>query len=294
MPAGDENRWTSTSSTDWGTGANWSLTTPPVDDENVVVGADVADILGGFASDAAAPAVRSFHRHKNSTSVIGTSDDPLVLATQAATNPVNPFDPTGKVIVEGPGGFFYINGAGGAAQTTDLLYIDTDTQDTAIEVDGAIDRLHCIKGRITGLSNFDPATVLVAHRTQPATDVHLTLQGSAGIAFLQQQGGTVINTGAATVSVLLVAGGTFDHGKNAGILSTILQTAGTITHRAATTVVSATVTGGTLDCSQDERAKTILLLAVFPGATFLQNAYVTIEEGGSVFPLTPIIPGSLF
>lgn len=295
MAAGDENRWISTSSTDYATVGNWSQNSLPVDDENIVVGSEAtADILDNMPSDAAAVAVRSFHRHKDSTINIGTSDSPLAMATQTATTPVDPFDPTGKVIVQGPGAFYYINGVGGAAQETDLMYIDTDTQDTAIEVDGAISRLNCIKGRITGLSNFDPATVVVAYRTNPATDVHLTLQGSAQIGAFLQQGGTVVNTGSATVALLDVANGTFNHGKNAGIVQAISQTGGTIVHLAATDLGLTKILGGTLDCSQDPRKKSIALLLVLPGAKFLPNAHITITEGGSIFPLTPIIPGAGF
>lgn len=289
-----QNRWISTSSTDWGTGANWERAAPPVDDDDVVVGADVADILGGFPDDANAPAVNSFHRHHNSTSVIGSSGTPMCLATVAATLPINSLDPTGKVIVQGPGGFFYVNGVGGAAQTTDLMFIDTDTQDIAIEVNGAIDRLNLLKGRVTALSGFDPTSVVVASRTQPTSDAHLTLQGSASIGVLSQQGGTVINTGSATFPFLNVASGTFDHGANAGSIQIIVQAGGTIIHRAATQTTAAWVLGGTLDMSQDPREKTILLLQVLPGAKFLPNAHIRIEEGGSVYPFTPIAPGAGF
>lgn len=288
--AGTENRWTSTSSTDWGTGGNWSRAAPPVDDDDVVVGIDVADILGGFPNDAAAPAVNSFHRHKNSTSTIGSSGTPMRLATVTATSPINSLDPTGKVIVQGSGDFFYINGVGGAAQTTDKMYIDTAAHDTAVEVDGAISRFHLLKGRVVGLANFQAASIAVGFRINPNTDAHLTLQGSLIIAGVSQSAGTIINTGSATITDLGISGGTFDHGTNAGILNDLRQTAGLLIHRAATDTALAFLQGGICDYSQDPREKAITFLQVFPGAAFLPNAHITISQGGSIFPLTPIIP----
>lgn len=290
----DENRWISTDTTIWGPGGgNWSLGHKPLAGEDVVVGPDTADILSGFDEDNAAVAVNSFHRHKLYTGNIGTSSDPLVLATLATTDPVNSLDPKGKVIVQGPGAFYYTNGTGASGtQTTDTVYIDTDEQSTAIEVDGEISHLNLLKGRVTALSNFDPGTIIVAYRTNPATDVHLTLQGSAAIGAILQQGGKVINTGSANVIMLDVANGTFDHGASAGATSAITQSGGTIIHRAATSVGLAKIVGGTLDMSQDPREKTISLLFVFPGATFLPNAHITISQGGTVFPFTPIKPGT--
>lgn len=287
-----ENRWISTSSTVYSTGANWSLGAKPGASDDVVVGAGTADILEGFDANGQTFGVNSFHRHHNSTSQVGTSANPLRLATVSATSPLNPFDPAGKVIVQGPREFYYVNNSWAS---TVGLYIDTDTQDIEIEVNGAIDGLYCLKGRITALSAAVLGLVDVGWRTSPATDVLLTIQAGPGEVFsLNQAGGTVINTGGAPVVDLAVSSGTFDHGENAGAITKLIQTGGLVIHRSAAATTNAFILGGTCDYSQDEREKTINLLRVYPGATFKQNPYVTIAAGGSVFPVTPIIPGAGF
>lgn len=293
--AGTENRWIATSSTDWSVGANWSRGAPPVDDDDVIVGADVADILSGFPDNDAAPAVNSFHRHKNSTSAIGTSASPMCLATVVAPDPVNPFDPTGKVIVEGLSSFYYINGSGGGGgQTTDLLYVDAASSATIAEVDGAINSLLLLKGRITGLTNLGVGTINIGSRENPATDVHFTRETTLSTVRILQYGGTVINTGSAWTAALYISGGTFEHGANAGNLAEILQGGGSVTHNAQENVSKAYILAGILDMSLDPREKTISTLWVFPGAVFKPNAHITITEGGSVFPITPIAPGAGF
>lgn len=288
-----ENIWTNGATNGlWNDGANWSLGTSPADGEDIVLnGTATASITGGFETDALAKIVRSFHRHPNYTGSVGTSGDPLVLATQARDDNQSPFSSKGKVIVQGPGGFYYVNGGSGTGEITADLYIDTDTQDTAIEVNGAIDRLYLLKGRVTALSSYVPQIIDVGWRTNPATDVHLTLQHSQ-VTSLFQSGGTVLNTGSASMTAVFISGGTFDHGVNTSGITQIVQTGGLVIHRSATTTGNVIVLGGVCDYSQDARAKTVTLLRVHPGAEFKQNANITITGGGTILPITDIVPRS--
>lgn len=283
-----ENRWISTSSTVYSTGANWSLGAKPGAGDDVVVGAGTADILSGFDANGQTFGVRSFHRHRDYTGNIGTSAAPLVLATEAPDIPMNPQSSKGKVIVRGPGEFYY---ASNTWSTTAAMFIDTDTQDTAIEVNGVIDRFNCIKGRIVGLSNFVPGTVRVAYRTNPASDVHLTLQGSQAMSLLQI-GGEVLQTGTSSFGTLNIAAGKCQHGTSGGGITALTQTGGTFIHLATTTTIEAFILGGVCDYSQDVRAKTVTNLTAFPGAKFLQNANITVTNGGTVLPITDIEPAS--
>jgi hypothetical protein len=285
-----ENRWISTGSTVYSVGVNWSLGAKPASGDDVVVGAGTADILTGFDVDGLTFDVRSFHRHPDYTGNIGSPGDPLVLATETADVPVDPSSSQGKVIVQGPGDFYYSNNSWGG---TDGLYVDADAQDAAIEANGFILRLYCLKGRIKVLSGAAVGSIEVGWRANPATDVHLTLQVPPGEVFsINQAGGTVINTGAAPVTFLAISGGTFDHGINGGQITSLVQTGGLMIHRSAASTTSASILGGTCDYSQDVRAKLINKLRVYPGATFKPNAHVTVNVGGSILPILNTIPQS--
>lgn len=289
-----ENRWISTSSTVYSVGANWSLGAKPAPNDDVVVGAGTASMLSGFDADGAAIAVRSFHRHPLYTGNTGTSGDPLVLATGGADAPYDTLSSAGKVIVQGPGEFYYVNGTGGIGQTTNAIYIDTDTQDTAIELAGTIVNLFALKGRIVGLSTFGSTLMAIAYRNNPATDVHFTMQQTGGTFSMEQAGGTVINTGTAAIANLTLNNGTFDHGTNGGAITSLRQTGGLLIHRSAATTTQLFVHGGTADYSQDPRAKTISNLRLFPFAVFMPNAHTTITAGGELTPITVLSPGRSF
>lgn len=293
-----ENIWTDGVANGlWNDGDNWSLTTKPADGEDIVLnGTATGSITGGFEDfdSADLPIVRSFHRHPNYTGSVGTSGDPLTLATVSRSNNQSPYSSQGKVIVQGPGGFYYKNGSHGTGETTAALYIDTDTQDAAVELTGAIDSLYCIKGRIVGLSGIALGVLDIGWRTNPATDVYMTMQSTAELWSVSQAGGTLINTGTIGLGTVFISGGTFDHGINGGAIGELKQTGGLVIHRSTATTTNLFVLGGVCDYSQDARAKTVTLLRVYPGAVFKQNANITITQGGSIEPLTPIAPGAGF
>lgn len=299
MAAGDENIWTDAAGGGsvglWNVGGNWSLGTKPADGEDIVLnGTQTSSITGGFEASASGdmPIVRSFHRHPNYTGSVGTSGDPLTLATQIRDDSQSPYSSKGKVIVQGPGEFYYKNGTHGTGESTAALYVDVDNQDTDIELTGSIDSLYCLKGRIVGLSGIALGVLDIGWRTNPATDVHLTMQSTVEIFAFLQSGGTLINTGTVAVSDAIISGGTFDHGINGGVISELTQTGGLVIHRSAATTTSAVILGGVCDYSQDGRAKTVNLLRVHTGAEFKQNANITILQGGTILPITDIVPRS--
>lgn len=294
-----ENLWTNGATNGlWNDGDNWTLTTKPADGEDIVLnGTATASITGGFEDfdGADMPIVRSFHRHPNYTGDIGTSGDPLVLATQVIDNNASPFDSKGKVIVQGPGNFFYKNGrhGEGEGEATYALFIDVDNHNADIELTGNIFSLYCLKGRIVGLSGLAVSSLDIGWRTNPATDVHFTMQATDEIWSFYQSGGTLINTGTAPLGGNnIISSGIFDHGINGSTISSILQTGGSVIHRSTATTGTLVVLGGICDYSQDARAKTVNFLRVHTGAEFKQNANITIQEGGTILPITDIVPRS--
>lgn len=283
-----QNLWTSTDSTVYSVPGNWSLNHKPEAGDDVVLREGTADILSGFDADGQAFGVRSFHRHPLYTGNVGTSGAPLVLTTQAQDANQSPFSSKGKVIVQGPGEFYYSNNSWGA---TAALYVDTDTQDTAIELNGAIDALYCLKGRIICLSGIALGFLDIGWRTNPATDVHCTMQSTVEVWSFNQSGGELINTGTVAIVNGRISSGLFDHGPNGGTISTLIQSGGTVIHRSAAITSNLSILAGVCDYSQDPRAKTVSQLRVHPGAVWKQNANITITRGGTIEPITDIAPG---
>lgn len=281
--ANENNVWdNSDSDGDYSNLNNWSLGHVPLITENVIFNRTaVGSVITGFAQGAVN--LNSFTVHPGYTGDIGMSGSPLVISTVDDDTGV-----TGNVVHQGPGGFYLLAGANGI----EFLYIDTDEQTTEIELDGVIDQLILIKGRIVALTSFDGASIWISYRNNPTSDVNFTLQSTAALADLILNGGTVLYDGTTTTSFLKMSGGRLIQGINGGSFSQLIQTGGYIEYNGTGTINIAAVLGGTLDLSQDGRPKTITLLSVFPGAKFIPNANTTITNNtqGSILPIVPIIP----
>ena len=292
--AGTENLWTNvTEDNQWDTDANWSRGAAPVDDDDVVLNATAqGSITGGFVAATGVDLIlNSFVRMPDYTGDVGTSGSPCRFATVNDTSPINPLDPTGKAIIQGPGKFFFETADGvGTNEDVDYMYVDTDNQSDVIELSGAIDNLHVIKGRVTGLAAFVPINVAVTYRDNPNSDAVLTLQNTASIGALFVNAGNAKNEGSGSTGPIYIAGGNYLHGKAAGSVTAIFLGGGTCVYNSAAPLASAVIQGGTLDMSKDGRAKTINFLLVATGGVYLDGPHVTITHGGSILPLTDIIP----
>ncbi len=287
------NIWTNAAAPDqeWLTAGNWTLGVPVDDDDVVLNGTAVGSVAcTGGPSTATGAKLNSFTRMSQYTGDVGTSAAPLRFSTVDATSdPINPLDVTGKAIVAGPGKFYFENADGGAGDEVDFMYIDTDNQSDVIELSGKIDNLTIIKGRVTALSGAVLANVFVTYRVNPNSDAVLTLENTALMASLGMNGGRVTKTTGESLAVTVSAGKCV-YGISAGQATKIIVDGGVLVWNAATILGDATVTGGVLDLSQDGREKIISRLEVFPGAVYLDGPNVTILEGGSILPLTDIIP----
>ncbi len=292
------NTWTNGASPDqeWLTAANWSLNHAPLATEDVVLNGTATGSItcNGGPSTGAGVELNSFARMLEYTGDVGTSALPLRFSTVDAVTPpaeINPLDVTGKAIVFGPGKFFFETADGGAGNEVDWLYIDTDNQADVIELSGQINDLSVIKGRVTGLAGLDVVRVRVSYRSNPTSDAVVVLQNTAGagISTLSVNGGKVTKT-AGTISFLDIARGQYLHDTGAGAIIAIVLSGGRCTFKPAANIITATVLGGVLDMSQDGRDKAIARLTVFPGAVYLDGPHVAILAGGSILPLTDIIP----
>ncbi len=289
-----ENVWTgATQDGLWSTGANWTLGTEPADDEDVVLnGTAVGSILDGFPAATGEDVIlNSFTRAPEYTGDVGSATSPCRFATVNATSPINPLDNTGKAIVQGPGKFFFEAARGVSTdERVDWMYIDTDNQADEIELSSNIANLSLIKGNIKALAGLSNSVISVSYKSNPTNDVLLTIEMTSGIGTLVMNGGIVNHTGSGIIGALYVNGGVCDLGPNVDFITALTMTSGTVVRRSTAIVIFARVVGGTLDYSQDSRAKTITTLRVHRGGVFLNGPNVTINDGGSILPLTDIIP----
>ncbi len=290
------NIWTNGAAPDqeWLTAGNWALAHAPLATEDVVLNGTATGSItcNGGPSTAAGVELNSFTRMAQYTGDVGTSAFPLRFSTVDATIPpaeINPLDAKGKAIIFGPGKFFFENADGGVGNEVDYMYIDTDNQSDIIELTGQIDNLTLVKGRVTGLVGLDVDSLFVTYRTNPISDSVVLLQNTALMTALSIGGGKVTKTAGQVIFVTML-GGQYLHDSTAGQFSTLVLGGGKLTFNPAASIGFAGVLGGTLDMSQDGRDKTISLLLVQPGAVYLSGPHVTITNGGSILPLTDIIP----
>ena len=285
LVANEYNVWTNGASTGhYGTAGNWSLGHVPLITENVIFNRTATgDVVDGFAQGAVN--LNSFTVHPQYTGSIGMSGSPLVISTVDDDTGV-----TGNVIKQGPGAFYLDAGANGI----EFLYIDTDEQAIEIEIDGVINNVSILKGRVVALSGFDGGSVWVSYRNNPTSDAHLTIESTAGLGALAVNGGIVLHTGTTDVLATIVSGGRIVQGLNAGNLGVtqFIMTGGYVEYNSTDTLFLAKVLGGTLDLSRDGRPKTITQLVVFPGGKFLPNANTAITKNsqGSILPIIDVLP----
>ena len=269
----------------WDDNANWDPANTPVDGDDVVLNR-TSSISVTSGLNQSGIDLNSLTVHSGYTGDIGASGGPLIINTALDDTGV-----IGNIIKQGPGAFYIEAGAGGTGKI-EFLYIDTDEQSTEIEIDGVINNVSLIKGRVAALAGFDGKFVWVSYRNNPTSDVHFTLQSTAALNDLVLNGGTILYDGTTITAIVKMSGGRIIQGINAGKFSGIIQSGGYIEYNGTGTISVATLLGGTLDLSQDGRPKTVSLLSVFPGAKFLPNANTTIVNNtqGSILPIVPIIP----
>jgi len=270
----------------WNNVANWSLGAVPVDTNDVIFNRTSSTSVTSNQDAPDGVDLNSLTVHPLYTGDIGTSAAPLIIDTAS-----DPTGAVGNIVKQGPGAFFIKAGPLGEGNI-EFLYIDTDEQAAEIEVDGVINNLIVIKGRVVALSNFDGTNIWVSYRNNPPADAHLTVESTIAITRCAMNGGTVLHNGTSTIANTYIAAGRVIQGLNAGGVGNLAMTGGLLEYNSTDVLVFAYVMGGTLDLSRDGRAKTITELVVFPGGKFLPNANTTITNNaqGSILPIVPIIP----
>lgn len=264
---------------DWSVAANWDPAGVPTDDDYVAMNpTSNVSVISGLNQDGIT--LSQLHVHELYTGDIGTSGSPLIIETILK----------GKVIKQGPGKFYIQGGINTIG--IDYLYIDTPEQTAVIEISGGINVASILKGRVVALSGMSSAVVWLSYRSNPTSDVHFTSESTSSFTEVNMNGGTFMWNGSGSVTHMRVASGRVLQDADAGTLNNLQQTGGYVRYDGIGAITTAAILGGTFDLSQDARAKTIGLLAVFPGARFLPNANLTITNNspGTILPIIDVIP----
>lgn len=256
--------------------ANFSLGAVPVDDNHVIAPAAVTASITGIDQTLIDLEYLEFARGYRGN--IGASGNPLIIDAD-------------KLIHRGSGTLWHESTAtalGGA----DWIVIDSDNVSSlAANIAGAVThRVSVRKGQVTLAATLGSTTlpnqVDVSYRNNPSDDATVTINCAllANTGILNMMAGlctiTVGGAAAAAFPIVNITGGTLTFTNNGGatdvITTAYIGGTGVLRYNTINAMVTAYILkGGTLDLLQNDVAKTIGTVHLFPGGRLIYDPDVT-------------------
>ncbi len=228
---------------DWGTAANWSTASVPVDSDTVQFNAGSTDVTSGLDQNAIGLTLLMISQ--DYTGNIGSSGSPLIIGSA-------------KTRYDGGGDLFLSSTATDAQTDVDI----TNTRRKTVELTSAaagFTNTSIKNGPVTFVSGtFTTVFVEDVPGNLPIIDAD-----TATITTLRLFSGQFSNTGAATVTNLHLSGSAKATIQNGTLTNVeIHSSAARLFWETSTTLTSAILWHGLLDASRDQAAKTITTLAM--------------------------------
>ena len=244
--------------------ANWQSGTEPVDADDCVVPSDITASIAGVDKKGIYLNYLEFARGYKGN--IGASGDPLII--------------TGvKIIHKGSGSLWLKDDSDISSDHTGWLIIDADNRVNAATLDGEeMTKISVRKGNVTlqsGLGSVKLTTQLdISFRDNPASDADVTVNCAllASTGLLNMMAGKCTTN--AAVPIVNVIGGVLTHSNtNSSVITTAhIGGTGILKYNSTGTMVTCHILkGGTLDLLDNNLAKSVTTINLYPGGKLIYN-----------------------